>query len=227
MTARARFAKWVALCGAAELIGISAAGAWYGTVNVWIGEPAAIPARIAAWFLMSLAAVPEGLILGGLQVAGIHWFIPDVSPRRWISATILVGLFGWGVGTFIPLFVMREATPQTGAEPGLGATAVFAAVFGVAVGAIFGLAQAWALPSHVRPRALWVVGNAIGWAAALPLIYVAAQIGGDYEGWSLRLAAWAAGGCAGGASLGVATGCALSLLERGRTEREGPNESHA
>lgn len=207
------------MCAVAEFLGIGAAALWYGVVNVVVGEPVPLLARAGAWLLMTLAAVPEGLVLGGLQAVGIRWFLPSVSMRRWIVATVAVGIVGWAIGTFIPLFVVGPAPGDVPVdEPGLAATALFAAVFGLAVGAIFGLAQYWALPGEARRRPLWVVANTAGWGLGLPCIYVAAQLGGDLDGWVPRIAAWALGGLGAGAALGGATGLALLRMrsrERG------------
>lgn len=207
--------RWVCLCAAAELLGIGSAAVWYGAVNIWVGEPSALALRLGAWLLMSLAAVPEGLILGGLQVIGLRWFFPATSRSRWILATTAVGLVGWGIGTAIPLFMIEPTGPEHGAEPSLAATAAFSAVFGVGIGAVFGLAQSWALPPQARPRRLWVACNAIGWALGLPLIYMAAQVAADQAGWTLRLLLWALGGVGAGASVGVATGLCLRRLKSG------------
>ena len=97
------YVRWVILCVLAELFGIGAAAIWYGGVNVLFGEPGTFLPRIGVWLLMTLAAVPEGVILGGLQAAGVRWFLPAVSAIRWIAATIAVGLLGWGIGTFMSI----------------------------------------------------------------------------------------------------------------------------
>jgi len=204
------FLRWVMLCAAAELLGIAAAAAWYGVANIALGEPEAIPLRVVAWFVMALAAVPEGLILGGLQTIGLRMFVPDVSARRWIGATILVGFLGWGIGTFIPMFVVTEA-PAGGSDPRaeLRGAVLFAAVFGLLIGAVFGVAQAWGLPRGGGRRLAWVIANAVGWALALPMIYGAAQIATGFSGWGARIAVWAAGGAAAGIVIGMVTGVAL------------------
>jgi len=201
--------RWTALCAFAELLGIASAAVWYGAMNVWVGEPDEIALRIGAWFLMSLAAVPEGLVLGGMQAAGLRWFFNTVSSSRWVVTTICVGFLGWGVGTFIPLFVVDESAVVNGAEPGLAATALYALIFGTLVGVIFGLAQSLALPADAKRRYLWVVGTAAGWAIGLPLIYIGAQIAGDLSGWIPRIALWATGGIGAGASVGLFTGIML------------------
>lgn len=207
--------RWVLLCAAAELLGISAAGIWYAAMNIWIGEPEPLIQRSLAWILMTMAAIPEGLILGGLQAIGIRWFIPDISMKRWILATVLVGLLGWGIGTFFPLFLAPEAS-STGSvyEPSLFIIALFASVFGLLVGAVFGGVQSMAFPKNVEKRSSWIWANAIGWAIGLPLIYTGAQIGADFSNWSFRLLAWALGGCGAGISIGIATGSALKRIEQ-------------
>jgi hypothetical protein len=217
-TGRSTFAalvlRWIPLCAAAEFFGIAAAALWYGAVNVLIGEPEPLLARTGAWILMTLAAVPEGLVLGGLQAIGIGWFLAGISRRRWIAVTVAVGALGWGIGTFIPLFLVGQDIGSPPAEPGLLATALFSAAFGLAVGAIFGIAQFWALPPEARRKGLWILANAVGWGIGLPCIYVAAQLAGDLAGWAPRIALWALGGLGAGAALGTATGVALVGMRR-------------
>ncbi len=210
------FILWVLLCAFAEFFGIAAAAVWYGAINVTVGEPEHIALRVAAWFLMSLASVPEGVILGGLQSIGVRMFVPDVSVRRWVLATILVGFLGWAIGTFIPMFVMTEAPAAASSEPSseFQGAILFAASFGLLIGAVFGAAQSYALPRGNGRRLAWTIANGIGWAVALPAIYGAAQIAAGYPGWSARIAIWAVGGSAAGILLGIVTGIALLQMRR-------------
>ena len=210
---------WAALCTVAELLGIASAAIWYGAVNFWLGEPPEFLLRIVAWFLMTLAAVPEGLVLGGLQAYGLSWVFATVSRSRWILATIVVGLIGWGIGAFLPLFLVAEPAVGGGNEPGLAATAMFAAVFGVLIGAVFGLGQSWALPAEARRRYRWIIGNAVGWAIGLPFVYVAAQLAADQSGWVVRIALWAAGGIGAGSCVGLSTGIALLGMTNHRSAK--------
>lgn len=208
--------QWIALCAAAEFVGIGLAAAWYGGTMWLFGEPPALGARIGVWLLAVLAAVPEGLVLGGLQAWGLKRYLPDLSARRFVGATVLVGLIGWGIGAFIPMFLFFE--PQTAdassvTEPGLAATALFATVFGAIAGALFGGFQALALPASVRRRGPWVLANTVGWAVALPLIYVAAQWGADLPtSWAVKWGLWAGSGLAAGACIGIATAWAIPKL---------------
>ena len=88
-----------------------------------------------------------------------------MSTNTWIVATTAVGLLGWAIGTFtfILLFLVGEQAPLTGSQPRLAKTASFAARFGLALGAVLGSAQAFALPTDLRGKLAWVIANAIRW----------------------------------------------------------------
>jgi hypothetical protein len=177
---------------------------------------------------MSLAAIPEGLILGGLQVIGVKVFIPAASARRWILATIFVGLLGWGIGTFIPMFIVTETPGAAAPDPTseLAGVMIFAAGFGLLIGAVFGAAQALGLPRGGGRRWSWTIANAVGWAVALPMIYGAANIATEVPRWAAKLAIWAAGGCVAGLLIGIVTGVAL-LLMKGAEPRHSNSQPRA
>jgi hypothetical protein len=216
-------AGWVVICALAEWLGIGAAVLWYGAVLSAFGEPVALAPRIGVWLTASAAALPEAIVLGGLQAFWLRTIWPGLSAARWILATMAVGLIGWGVGAFIPLFMFPEsggaaqspaADPTAAFDPSLGAIALFATLFGLAVGAVFGLGQALALPTGSRARRLWIIGNAAGWAVGLPLIYVAAHLASDLPGWGARIGLWMAGGLGAGLAVGAATAVVLRLMAR-------------
>jgi hypothetical protein len=207
-------ARWALLCACAECLGIAAAALWYGGVLTVFGQPAALAPRLGVWLLLTLSAVPEGLVLGSLQARELRRFVAGLSPRRWIVVTVLVGTLGWGVGGFVPLFVVPDAGASAGREPGLAAIAAYAAAFGGLIGAAFGAGQALALPRGGPSAGRWILGNALGWAAGLPAIYLAASLGADREGWLPRVLLWAGGGLAGGLCVGLGTGVALVLGAR-------------
>lgn len=209
---RAKLGRWIVLCAFAEFAGIAAAALWYGLVAATFGEPQNMVLRVGVWLLMTAAAVPEGLVLGGLQAFGLRWFFPNIVWQRFVAATIAVGLVGWGVGTFIPLFVVGEVSATSGPEPSLLAVATYAAVFGALAGTLFGAAQAWALPTDRRGKLFWIAANAGGWTVALPLIYVAAQTGGDLQSTAARVLLWAVGGGGAGLIIGAATALAIQRM---------------
>ena len=213
--ANARLWRWVLLCGAAEFAGIGLAALWYGAIALSLGEPDNIVARLGVWLLMTMAAVPEGFVLGGLQARGLRWFLPDLVAPRFVGATIAAGLIGWGVGNFIPLFVVRDSVSaaSSATEPSALTVAGFAAAFGVIAGVVFGACQAWALSVKASSHLRWTVANAVGWAFALPLIFVAAQIAADLNGVAPKILLWALGGGGAGLIIGVATAVVLPTME--------------
>lgn len=210
-----RLASWVLLCALGEFGGIAAGAIWYGAANVLVGEPSGLAPRLGAWLLMALAAIPETLVLGLAQAAGLRGFMALSTPR-WLAATSIVGLLGWGVGAAIPLFLVGPAAPMT-QEPELAVQMVFAAIFGAAAGLLFGLSQSLALPAEARRiRTSWVIANVAGWGVGLPLIYLAAQVGAGQSDIPLRVLLWAVGGLAAGLSVGLATGVPLAIFARQR-----------
>lgn len=209
----ARLWRWVLLCGAAEFAGVGLAALWYGAIALSLGEPDNIVARLGVWLLMTMAAVPEGLVLGGLQARGLRWFLPDLVPPRFIGATIAAGLIGWGVGSFLPLFVVRDGAGVGATEPSALEIVGFAAAFGLIAGLVFGACQAWALPVKASSRLRWTLANAVGWALALPLIYVAAQTAADLSGVVPKILLWAAGGGGAGLVIGAATAVVVPAME--------------
>ncbi len=203
---------WILWCAAAECLGIGAAALHYGAVLTLFGEPEPVAARVGVWLLLALAAVPEGLVLGGIQGWRLRQLWPDLSARAYVAATIAVGLVGWGTGSAIPLFLLPDGPAGDGAEPGLLATLAYAGLFGLGVGLLFGLFQAAALPRRLPARWRWIAGNMAGWGLGLPLIYAGASLGADLGGWGPRLAAWALGGAAAGLAVGAATGAAAKAI---------------
>jgi hypothetical protein len=209
----ARFlALWVVVCALAEFIGIGAAALWYGAVMVIIGEPVALVQRTGVWLLATAAAIPEGVVLGGLQGLLLRRVFAGLDLRRWVLATVAVGAVGWAIGSFIPLFIFPEGPSGASFDPPLAEVALFAAMFGVVAGALFGIGQMMAFPRETPRRFAWVWANMAGWAAGLPLIYVAAQVGADLPGWTARITAWMMGGLGAGLCIGLATAVAIRLM---------------
>lgn len=212
-TPAARFlALWIAVCALAEFLGIGAAALWYGAVMVILGEPAVLLQRAGVWLLATAAAIPEGIVLGGLQGLLLRRVFPALDLKRWVLATVAVGAVGWAIGSFIPLFMFPEGPTGDGVDPPLSQLALFAAGFGLVAGAMFGIGQMLAFPPETPRRSAWVWANIAGWAAGLPLIYVAAQLGADLTGWTARITAWMMGGLGAGLCIGLATAVAIRLM---------------
>lgn len=75
---------WFLRCAAAECIGMCAAtAAHFGTVLALFGVTEAMAAGLGIWLLLALAAVPEGLVLGGTRRWRLGRPSPDLPPGAW------------------------------------------------------------------------------------------------------------------------------------------------
>lgn len=212
--------RWIALCAAAEYAGIAVAALWFGVIAWSFGDPESFPGRIGVWLLSAASGVPEGFVLASLQSFGIRRLFGIAHDRATlIVRTIAAAVIGWAAGTFIPTFIPFDAPDPAmpDADPPLVALIVFAGIFGIVAGALFGWLQSAAFAGATLRRE-WLVSNMLGWMVGLPAIYVFAQTAGDFESWTVRIALWALGGALAGAAIGFATGLALlRCVRRGAT----------
>lgn len=90
---------------------------------------------------------------------------------------------------------------------------------GAILGAMFGLVQRLALRTAAANTRWWVLMNAVGWALALPIIYVAASIGGPDDPLSAYVLSGVIAGLAAGLVLGMVTGLSFWKMPPRRSER--------
>ncbi|MCW3836095.1 hypothetical protein ACFQ1E_08585 [Sphingomonas canadensis] len=203
--------RWVIACAAGELIGIAVAALWWVTMDRIEPDPVSAAAKAAMLAAKGLSGLFEGAVLGLLQAHALRAFYPRLSAARWTGATIAVAMAGWVIGSSFSVLASSVPAGPPPPDPGALATAVMAAAFGLAVGALFGGAQAIALRGAARASGWWVLFNALGWAVALPFIYLAAgvDLGIGIAGAVLN---GLAGGCAAGAMLGLVTALAFRRM---------------
>ncbi|UQA54960.1 hypothetical protein [Polyangium aurulentum] len=209
---RAFFLRWLFACGFGELLGlaVAAAGMW---MSARAGEPVTLAEKLAVLFGMIGAGILEGAITGTLQWLVLRRRYPALGGAGWVGATVLVAALGWAAGMSIPLFFVGDAAAGAPApvEPPMALVLVFAAIFGAAAGALFGLAQGLVLRRHVKNALLvWVAGNAAGWAIGLPFTYLAGGL--DLGNVAAAAAVGGASGLVMGFAVAAATGMALRAL---------------
>lgn len=203
-----RYLAWVAFCATGLFLGLGAALLWAALIQWRMGTPPDLPHKILKWLAMSLAGVPQGVIAGAWQGLALAAFLPEVPIRRWIGATIMAATVGWAFGLAIRIFVVGGEAGVPAMEPGL-----MAAGAGFGAGVLNGALQGRALPGGARSLVTWSLGNAVGWALALPLIFLASRWALDLGGHPVAQAALrAGGGLMGGAAVGITTGLALLWL---------------
>lgn len=208
---RGDWLAWAVLTAVAELAGIALGAAWWVGADRLNPEPRGLPLQLLMLAAKALSGVVEGAVLGAAQAGLMRRELPGLSARRWIGATSAVAVAGWALGSSFSVFGGGSG-PQGGFDPGPGLTIVLAAGFGLAVGTLFGAAQALALGGLGVRRWPWIAGNAAGWALGLPAIYLAAS--GALAGpvWALG----AGGGLIAGAIVGAATAMAFAVMIRER-----------
>ena len=172
------FWRWTFACGIAEFLGIALAALWWILVDRLDPQPIALPSRLLMLALKGGSGIIEGAILGVAQASVLCRRYPALSRRRWTVATAIFASVGWLIGSAPSIFIVPAGTdPGPAFEPSLPEVSLFAAIFGLAVGAAFGGAQ-WLVLRHAAWRSgRWIVANMVGWMVALPVIYIAASSG--------------------------------------------------
>lgn len=222
--ARPLRARWVLSCAAGEVIGITAAAAIAVGGRVLLGEPhdAATAAVVVAAAVAG--GVVEGLAVGLLQWRVLRRVVPAITARAWAGVTVAVAATFWFLGTLPSTIVglgaaSTTAAQSTGAEPPVILVVAGGVAGGAVAGAAFGLAQWAVLRRHARPAGGWIWTNALGWAAALGWIMLAATLPTESTPLPVVVAGGALGGLAAGISVGIATGWCFVRLRPLRAGR--------
>jgi hypothetical protein len=198
-------------CGTAELIGIGVGAAWWIAMDQIAPDPVTLGGKATMLGLKSLSGLVEGIVLGSLQAMVLRRLYPKLSARAWVILTSLLAIFGWAVGSAIPIFGTFGAQDQI--EPPLLLIVAFASIFGLLIGGLFGGVQALALRQSAHCSYWWVIGNALGWAIALPVIYLAASLPDQATAMWHIVAAGLGSGIVAGVLLGAVTGLAFWPME--------------
>lgn len=215
MSERMRFWwAWTLSCAAGEILGIGVAAGIAVTTTMWLGEPTGLSLKLLVLAAMIAAGALEGLAIGFLQWRVLRRKLPAITARTWISSTVTVAMLGWFLGMLPPTL---QSSPQTAAaqppEFSPAQTAGLALGFGLAVRAVFGFAQWVVLRRYARRAGRWVVGNALGWGAVLPWIFLAASLPQPGPALPLILPLGASAGLLSGLSIGAVTGTFLLGIE--------------
>lgn len=204
-----RLGTWLAACVAAETIGIAtAAGAARTASNL---SDRAVPHAALLGFAVILAGgLVEGTALGLAESKVLSGWLTRRGRACWMLVTVILAGVGWAAGS----------APQTlhpdpvgaGSGPPLLLIIAGASGIGLVMGALLGAAQGAVLRGRVRHPWRWVSANALGWAVAMPVIFVGA--GTPSASWPTAavIAAGAATGALAGAALGLVTGWFLPAL---------------
>ena len=199
--------QWILACAVAEAVGMTASAAAARTAQATSSG--------AGLALVVAGGLVEGTALGFLQATVLR----ELLGRRdqWTMVTVLVAGIGWAAGAAPSVLNQDEG----GVAPPLGMVLFAAAGLGLAMGSVLGAAQAALLRHRTRHPGRWVVANACGWAAAMPVVFAAATTAGASWGTPLLLGFAAVTGAVAGAVLGVITGVWLPHLGSPALPRQG------
>ena len=157
---------WVIACAAAELIGMGS-GALLARAAAPDGGPSSALAVMGAGVATGLV---EGVALGALQWRVLRTRFSGLEAGAWIGITVTAAVAGWTLAS-----LGQVSSSQEGAEPSIILTLALAGVLGAGMGLLFGAAQSIVLRRHARDAPRWMVANTVGWAAAMPIIFLGAS----------------------------------------------------
>ncbi len=215
---RPRLVAWLRAVTTGEVLGFSAT-AFIAFIALEIGgHPTTVTGRVVALLVMVLAGTLEGASLGYFQWRSLRRWLPGLSARGFVGATIAVAAGGWLLGMSMPLAAtLAGATAgppgADAAGPSVTLIGLFAVGFGAVAGALFGGAQARVLTRQVRGAGAWIVANMLGWALGLPFAYAAGRLGTATMTWWQALALSAAAGACMGLCVALPTWFALRRLQ--------------
>lgn len=202
-------ATWISACVAAEAIGMTAAAAAARSATHVTDDGHTL--LVWGYLIVVVGGLVEGVALGVLQGRALR--VPAAHrarvTRRWLVATVLVAGLGWAAGS-APSTLSGDSG---GADPSPYVVVAGAAALGVLMGALLGAAQAWALRGAVRHPWRWVAASALGWAGAMPVIFLGATFAGADWTWPWVVALGTVTGIAAGAVLGTLTAPFLGTLD--------------
>jgi hypothetical protein len=199
---------WVLSCVTAEAIGMTAAAGAARGATVFTGHAVG---HATTWglLLVVLGGLVEGGALGVLQARALTDVLGPTGRQRWTAVTILVAGLGWAAASS-PAALSGD---DGGATPSLLLVLPGAALLGAVMGVALGATQAWALRHRVRHPWRWVAGSAAGWAAAMPVIFLAATGVGATWPWWIVVPIGTVTGLAAGLALGTVSGPFLDTLD--------------
>jgi hypothetical protein len=207
--------NWTFACGIGEFLGIGAAAGIAVLHRVLLGEPDDIGEGILAILIMVIAGVIEGTITGLFQWKVLRRKFERLPAKSWVGFTIAGAAVGWLLGMIPSTFLGNQPATSSVPMPEFSAAqvALFAALLGIVLGAIFGTFQWIALRKHTLKASRWILANLLGWVPGLAFIFVGASIPTAETGLAVIVILGLASGLLGGLSVGAVTGLFLVRMQ--------------
>lgn len=213
--------RWVGANALGELAGLGVVGAVASSVVRAFGEPLSAGYALAFAALSIGLGAAEGAIVGYAQASVLRRRLPRL--RGWIGATVLGAAVAWALGMLPSTVVSLYQPPGPAPAPDVPdwLQLLLAVPLGVFAGMILALPQWRVLRRHVAHAGWWLAANALAWAFAMPLVFVAAGLRpetGAALSAAIVIACLAAAGAVAGAIHGAYLVWLLDWLPR-RVER--------
>lgn len=212
---------WLLTCSVGEMAGLGAALAVGAASVLVLGAPSSTGGRLLVLVVMMLAGALEGIIVGHFQGRVLSRLLPRFPRRRYLTATAAAAAVGWAVGVITPLFFVKGGFDPETSWRATTATLLFVAFLGALLGLLFGGAQSLALDGAAENRRLWVMGNAVGWAAGVPFTALFPSLLPDGAPMTAVVVTGAIGGLIAGAWVAIATAPVVvhwAMLDDGITD---------
>lgn len=206
--------RWVLANAVGELLGLGPV-AFVGILLARVFAEGGGPEALFGLGLFTLLGAYEGAVVGLAQWIVLGRRLPAISRRSWVWATVAGAAVSWFLG-MLPSTIMSLIGDGGGAmpEPEGAGVYVMAAGMGLLLGAILATPQWRVLRRQVRGAGWWIPANALAWAAAMPLIFLAAALPLPRDGLLPLLAVAAAAIATAGAVVGAIHGAVLVWLTR-------------
>lgn len=194
---------------------VAAAGAFTLT-RIWLGEPETVAVAVLSVLIAMAGGAVEGLAVGGVQWWLLGPWLTRLTASAWVGVTVAAAVVGWMLGMLPSVLVSLVGAHGSASEttgPPLWVMPLIGIGSGLVLGGLFGLAQYAVLRHHVRNARVWVGANAVGWAAAMAVMFTGAGIPSGPWPWTQLLPLAATTGVLAGLAIGAVTGAVLPRLE--------------
>jgi hypothetical protein len=201
--------RWVLANLVGEFIGLGVAGGLGAGVTLVLDNVTGTGTFIVLTIALVMAATVEGAIVGLAQWWVLGHYLPTLTRRVWLLATVLGAIVAWMTGMMLStlgadFISAREST----------AALLFGATLGPVVGALLGAAQWLALRHYVQRAGWWVLANALAWTAGMAVIFAATGIVQESTPVAVVAITWAVSGILAGMVVAAIHGLALVWLLR-------------
>lgn len=170
---RGLFTRWLVANAVGVMLGLGVAAVCGSIVQEWLEGRVGVILAVAASALVFGGI--EGCLLGMAQHRVLVWPLPFMELRLWVEATAAGTGLVWLV-VALPVALVRESG---GVDPTLAVRIVGAVGIGLIAGPFLGMAQWSVLRLRASGTEWWMLGTALAWVAAAPVVLFGAVVSSD------------------------------------------------